>query len=389
LLKRLLSSRAIYEDARRIRLANIQNLGSQERAVLDRLIANPFIGQQELANVLGLARSTIAAHIVQLMRKGFVLGRGYVMAQGKRIVCVGGATVDHKYHAAAPLIPGTSNPARGQRSLGGVARNVAENLARLGVATSLVTIVGDDENGRAILRHLRDIGVDTSQTISTVERPTAEYAAILDPQGSLAIGVADMDIFDLFTAAHIERIWPHLAVASWVFADCNLPADTLAGLIARKQGARFSLAIDAVSMPKGQRLPEDLSGIDLLFLNRGEARAVLGADLTPTKAATALRARGVQIVVLTLGAKGCVVATEQVARPVPSIRAHLVDVTGAGDAMISGTLYGMLAGERPLAAARTGTLLASMTVESEATVHPNLSAQFLAGAMHRIAGAAE
>ena len=66
-------------------------------------------------------------------------------------------------------------------------------------------------------RDLRDIGVDTSQTISTVERPTAEYAAILDARGSLAIGIADMDIFDLFTAAHIERIWPHLAAASWVF----------------------------------------------------------------------------------------------------------------------------------------------------------------------------
>jgi len=368
---------------------DIQSLGPQERAVLERLIANPFVGQQELANVLGLARSTVAAHIVQLMQKGFVLGRGYVMAQGKRIVCVGGATVDHKYHAAAPLIPGTSNPVNGQRSFGGVARNVAENLARLGVATSLVTIVGDDENGRAMLRHLRDIGIDTSQTISTVERPTAEYAAILDPRGSLAIGVADMEIFDLFTAAHIERIWPHLAAASWVFADCNLPADMLAGLIAPKRGARFRLAVDAVSMPKGQRLPEDLSGIDLLFLNRGEARAILDDDLPPIKAANALRARGAQNVVLTLGAKGCVVATDEEARPMPSIRAHLVDVTGAGDAMISGTLYRMVAGERPLVAARTGALLASMTVESEATVHPNLSAQFLAGAMHRLAEAAE
>jgi pseudouridine kinase len=366
-----------------------QDLGPQERAVLERLVANPFIGQQELANVLGLARSTVAAYIVQLMQKGFVLGRGYVVAQGRRIVCVGGATVDHKYHAAAPLIANTSNPVSGQRSFGGVARNVAENLARLGVATSLVTIVGDDENGRAILRHLRDIGVDTSQTITSVEKPTAEYAAILDPRGSLAIGVADMDIFDLFTGAHIERIWPHLAAASWVFADCNLPADMLASLIVRKLGARFRLAVDAVSMPKGQRLPEDLSGIDLLFLNRDEAQAILGADVPPTKAATALRARGAQEVVLTLGAQGCVVATEEAVRLVAPVRAHLVDVTGAGDAMISGTLYRMLAGEQPSVAARTGALLASITVESEATVHPSLSARFLAGAMHRLAEVAQ
>jgi pseudouridine kinase len=323
------------------------------------------------------------------MQKGFVLGRGYVMAQAKRIVCVGGATVDHKYHAKAPLIAATSNPVSGERSFGGVARNVAENLARLGVATSLVTIVGDDENGRAILRHLRDVGVDTSQTVSTVERPTAEYAAILDPRGALAIGVADMEIIDLFTAAHIERIWSHLAAASWVFAECNLPADMLATLIARKHGARFHLAVDTVSISKGLRLPDDLSGIDLLFLNRDEAGAILGVDVTATKAVAALRARGALAVVLTLGAEGCVVATEEAVRLVPSVRAELVDVTGAGDAMISGTLYGMLAGERPSVAARTGALLASITVESEATVHPNLSARFLADAMRRLAEAAQ
>src|SRR5690606_9184134 len=114
-----------------------------------------------------------------------------------------------------------------------------------------------------------------SQVVTTGERPTAEYAAILDPDGDLVLGIADMNIFDLLLPVHIERVWPYLAAASWVFCDCNLPAETLAALIAKRRSARFKLAIDAVSTPKAARLPKDLSGIDLLFMNMDEANAVL------------------------------------------------------------------------------------------------------------------
>ncbi|MBP0651261.1 winged helix-turn-helix transcriptional regulator, partial [Mycobacterium tuberculosis] len=55
----------------------LDDLGDQERAVLDAVTANPFAGQQEIATSLGLARSTVAAHIVQLVQKGYILGRGY------------------------------------------------------------------------------------------------------------------------------------------------------------------------------------------------------------------------------------------------------------------------------------------------------------------------
>ena len=362
-----------------------EELGAQEQAVLDAITANPFAGQQEIAAALGLARSTVAAHIVQLIQKGYVLGRGYVLPKARRIVCVGGATVDRKYYASTPLIQETSNPVAGRRTHGGVARNVAENLARLEVDVGLVSIVGDDEAGRAVVRHLQELGIDASRVAATRERPTAEYVAVIGPDSDLAIGLADMDIFDLVTTAHIERAWPHLASASWVFAECNMSADVIAYLLSRKQGARFKLALDAVSSPKSQRLPRDLSGVDLLFLNKDEAHAYLGnASLSPAEAAKALRGHGAREVVLTLGSRGAMVATADGVRPSPPVPAHPVDVTGAGDAMISGTLYRLLAGEPLASAVRVGSLLAAMTTENDATVHPELSPRFLGAAMSRI-----
>ncbi|RJG43072.1 MULTISPECIES: carbohydrate kinase [unclassified Mesorhizobium] len=367
----------------------MDDLGAQEQAVLELIAANPFAGQQDIATALGLARSTVAAHIVQLVNKGYILGRGYVLPASKRMICIGGAVLDRKYHAKKELIFETSNPVDGYRSFGGVARNVAENLVRLGVDISFVSIVGDDETGRSLVRHLRDLGADVSQVITTTERPTAEYAAILDPKNDLALGIADMEIFDLFSPSYLDRFWPHLAAATWVFIDCNLPAATIESLIARKQGARFKLAVDTVSSPKSAKLPKDLSGIDLLFTNHDEANTILGITepekrLKPKDAAAALRAAGAGEVIVTMGAHGYAVATEEGVVTMRSVPARPVDITGAGDAMIAGTMYRVLSGDPTQNAARTGALLATLTTESESSVHPDLSARFLAAGMYRI-----
>lgn len=371
--------------------AVLQDLSVQERGVLDMIVANPFVSQQQIADVLGLARSTVAAHIVQLTQKGFVLGRGYYLPETKRIVCIGGAVFDRKYHAHAPLISETSNPVSGYRSHGGVARNVTENLVRLGVNTGFVSILGDDETGRAILDNLRVLGVDVSRAIVTTQAPTAEYAAILGPDNELALGIADMGIFDLFKPEMLETIWPQLASADWVFADCNLPQATLELLLAKKSGSRFFLAVDTVSAPKALRLPHDLSGVDLLFLNMDEAHSLLRHPagtprLTAEQAIMALRARGVAKVVMTMGAGGVDIADENGLRHIASVPAKPVDITGAGDALISGTLYCLLDGQELADAVRTGTLLATLTTESDASVHPDLSAHFLSINQHRISG---
>jgi pseudouridine kinase len=367
----------------------MDDLGSQEQAVLDLISANPFVGQQEIATALGLARSTVAAHIVQLVNKGYIIGRGYVLPAPQRLICIGGAVLDRKYHARKELIWETSNPVDGYRSFGGVARNVAENLVRLGVELSFISIVGDDTNGRDLVRHLRDLGADVSQVITTTERPTAEYAAILDPRNDLALGIADMDIFDLLTPAHLDRFWPHLASASWVFIDCNMPAATIEALIARKQGARFKLALDTVSTPKSARLPRDLSGIDLIFSNYDEASAILGATDPSTRpslteAAVALCRAGAREAIVTRGAHGYAVASGDDVTEMRSVPAQPLDMTGAGDAMIAGTLFRLLGGAPLRVAAQTGALLATLTTESASSVHPQLSPQFLAAGEYRI-----
>ena len=292
------------------------------------------------------------------------------------VVCLGGATIDRKYRALGRLSPGTSNPVEGTSGFGGVARNVCETLLRLGVPAGLATLVGDDEGGRALKAHLAALGGDVSAVEAAPGRRTAEYIAALDSHGALALGLADMGVFDDFDAAWIGRLAPRLAAARWVFADCNLPAPALAALAPSAGGGPFRLAVDPVSVAKAARLPEDLAGVGLLVLNRDEAAAMVGAG-DAAETIRRLRARGVAAVVLTDGA-GAVHLDDGAglaALPVPA--AEACDVTGAGDALIGALLAGLVSGQGLREAIGPALRIAALTVASPATVRADLSPALL------------
>jgi pseudouridine kinase len=301
------------------------------------------------------------------------------------VTCLGGAVVDRKLHLRAPAEQGTSNPARMTISDGGVARNVAETLARLGVAVALVSRIGDDDAGGGICRRLAGVGVDISRMVAVPGGQTAEYVAVL-AERDLLIAAAAMDVLDGIGLGDLDRCWPSGSGRPWLFVDCNCPAPVVAAAVARAatSGGAVRLAVDAVSTPKVTRLPADLSGVDVLFCNRAEARAWLSRHRRDhagddRQLAAGMRAAGAAGVVLSRGAAGLVVADVDGVREVGAVPATVVDVTGAGDALVGGTLAGLLDGLDLAAAANRGALLAALTVQSEHTVRPDLSRALASG----------
>ena len=294
------------------------------------------------------------------------------------VLCIGAAAVDRTYRLDAPLVAGTSNPVAGRRGFGGVARNVAENLARLGSSASLITLIGDDGDGRALLQGLTAAGVETGGTVQVLGRETAAYVAVLAPDGELALGLADMTILDGLTPELLTANTQDLTTTDWVFADCNVTADLLAALASPDRGYGYRLAVDPVSVAKSARLPANLHGIDLLVLNRDEAGAYLArhglTGLEPRESAAALLRAGAAAVVLTLGPEGALAASQEGFVPVSATPAIPVDVTGAGDSLMAAVLHALLKDE-PLAVAVTfGCRAAALTVASPYTVHPDLYA---------------
>lgn len=302
------------------------------------------------------------------------------------VAVFGGAVFDRKYHARAPLVAGTSNPVDGGHSHGGVARNVAENLARLGVRVAFSSIVGNDETGAALLKHLTALGVNIDGVARAGERQTAEYAAILDTNNDLALGIADMAIFDLYSLADLDHAWAGIEQAAWVFADCNLPRAVLGALLDRSRAAGKQIAVNTVSAPKAVKLKGLLDRIDLLFTNRHEAFALLGEafDADAQAATRALRDAGIAAAIVTDGAAGYVILKGGAVSRHAAAPAMPVDITGAGDSFVAGVLCRLLAGDGLAQAARAGALLAARTTETEASVLPGLSPDFFAGLLDTV-----
>jgi len=366
-------------------------MDSKKEQLLALLQEDPYLGQQALADRLGLSRSAVAGHIVALTREGRILGRAYVLPAQAPVLCIGGANIDRKLRMDGPLLMGSSNPARQQESPGGVARNVAENLARLGLLTQLITAVGDDAAGQFLLTQAASVGLSTQGSLRAEDAPTGSYTAVLDAQGELQLALAAMPLAERLNPDFLRRSSGLRAQARLTVIDLNLPADSVALLLREARLSGRPLLAVAVSVAKMSHLPQSaedgsLLGLRTLVLNRAELAALLGLDGTAAQDEAALRAglaelhrRGVEQLVLTLGAGG--VLHSQRGRPVQALAAPpvpVLDVTGAGDAFAAGVCAGLVQhGEDLDGACRLGLRLAALTLQTAATVHPDLSPALL------------
>ena len=123
---------------------------SRQQSVLNLIRQNPFLSQQEMADQLGMSRPALANIVSTLMKDGQIEGLAYILPPENEIIAVGGANVDRKYTVVGDVRQGTSNPATVTWSVGGVARNVAENLGRLGHEVRLLTVAGNDADWQLI-----------------------------------------------------------------------------------------------------------------------------------------------------------------------------------------------------------------------------------------------
>ena len=204
---------------------------SKKEQLYELIRANPFISQQDLADGLRLSRSAVAGHIATLIRERRLLGRAYVLPDRRPVLCIGAANLDRKLRTIAAMRLGTSNPASAEEVYGGVARNIAENLARLNLPTALLTALGDDSAGRALQDHAQGAGIDTRGSLTLADAATGTYTAILDDRGEMVVALADMALYDRITPAFLASRLPQRAAASMTVADLNLPADSVAALL--------------------------------------------------------------------------------------------------------------------------------------------------------------
>ena len=297
------------------------------------------------------------------------------------VVVVGGANVDVKARSSVRAVARTSNPGSARLSSGGVGRNIAENLARLGTTTHLVSAVGDDPLGDQLVRSTAEAGVGVEH-VARLDRPTGSYTAVLDADGELLVAVADMAAVDAIDERHVQAAGDLLSRADLVVLDGNLAPETMAAA-ARAAGDR-RLVLDPVSVPKAERSRALLGGRQpwhLVTPDHLELAALTGLPTTyERQVATAcarLHEQGVTWVWVREGERGSLLSGPDGATHLPAIPTRVVDVTGAGDAMLAAWCHGVLTGSTPLEAARLGHAAAALTIASEDTVRTDLTPALL------------
>ncbi len=297
------------------------------------------------------------------------------------VLVVGAASLDVKGRSSAPLVAGTSNPGRIRHSTGGVARNVAENLARLGVGVMLLSAVGKDEAGELILRQAREAGIDVSHVIVAEGQRTGAYVAALNPDGSLNVAVDDMAVMEFITPRYLYDRRRLFAQAPLVIADANLSPDALALLFKMTRHYKTRVAVDPTSAVLAPRLCPYLNHLYTIAPNATEAEVLCGLPARDydqaLRAARYFVAQGITLAVITLGEMGVAYATSEENGHIPAIRAQVADRTGAGDALTAGVVFGILNELDPVEAVRLGLAAATLTLKCPETVCPSLSLERL------------
>ena len=291
----------------------------------------------------------------------------------------GGATVDHAAATCAAPVMHASNPGVSRTAPGGVGLNIARVLARLGREVRIVSRIGDDADGAAVLGAARGDGIDTGWIAVAPEERTASYRAAFGNDGELIIGIADMAILDAVTP---EVVAPAIAAArpgEPFVLDANLPAQTLAVIANAAVQTGRSLAAVGVSPAKAVRLAPLLDRITCLFATRREAAAILDRADDPQVAtgdlALAIAGRGAAHVVVTDSGSPLAAATGAEVRLFPPLPARVASVNGAGDSLTAGLLHGLAGGRSFFDAVPFGLGAAAITVEDTATVAAGISAQ--------------
>ena len=257
------------------------------------------------------------------------------------IAGIGGANMDIHGRSDRPLIMRDSNPGTLHTSLGGVCRNICENLARLGADVRLVTVVGDDVHGRSILSGCEQAGIDMSATRVVQGERSSSYISIMDSSGDMLLAMSDMHIIKKLDERLVDDSRALLCGAELVVCDGNLSTravDRLTRVCDRP------LYVDPVSTAWAKELRPLIGRFDTVKPNRMELSALtecpVGSMGEIRAACDVLLSRGVRRVFVSMGADGMLYKGPEgmiYERSLPFD--GMVNATGAGDAAMAGIIH--------------------------------------------------
>ena len=351
---------------------------NREQQLLRWIEEDPMVSQDELAKRAGITRSSIAVHIANLTKKGYLAGKGYVLRKAPYCVVVGGVNMDITGKSANPLVPEDSNHGTVTMTLGGVGRNIAHNLRLMEADVRMLTAVGTDANGQRAMEHCRSLGMDMSRALQLADCATSTYLCICAPNGDMDLAISDMGICDRITPEYLAANRATLQGAAAVVVDCNVPESSIAWLA---ENITAPLYADPVSTHKAVKLKPVLGKLHTLKPNAIEAEILSGVTIRTEedlpKAANALLQTGLKQVFISLGSKGVYCADHNTRLHLSNLPGQMENTTGCGDSFMAALVRAGMSGMNPEESAKLGLAAAAITMEYTGAINPCMSREAL------------
>jgi pseudouridine kinase len=295
------------------------------------------------------------------------MGKPYILVFGASVVDIFGFCFkDYKTH--------DSNPGSVKVSFGGVSRNIAENMARLGVYTKFISVIGDDEKGRRMLDHSQMIGYDMSESLIVKNGRTPTYLAILDEGGEMVSAIADMETADEINKEFIDSKAVAIEGADYTFVDADNP-EILEYMLTKFKG-KTNFILDPISAAKAKTITHLIKHFHSIKPNRQEAEVMVGFkienDEDLVKAGDKLLSFGIKNVFISLDEDGVYFTNGVRSGKVKANNVPVKNVTGAGDSFVAGLGYGYHNELDILETLKMAVAMSVITIGSEKTINPDM-----------------
>lgn len=290
-------------------------------------------------------------------------------------VCViGGANIDIIGTPFSRLNEHDSNPGKLSTSLGGVGRNIAENLSRMGVKVEFISVLGNDNYAKDIQDNCSklNIGLDNSDIIS--KENTSTYLCINNENGEMQLAISDMEIYEYMTPFYLNSRLHIINSAKACIIDTNIPRHSLDYLM---DNVRVPMFLDTVSTKKTENIKDIIHNIYAVKPNIYEAEILSGVSIKNEKdykyATDLILNKGVKEIYMSLGSEGVYYTNGKLHGKLPVISDIIVNTTGAGDSFLAGVVWAYLNGMNILSCTKAGLAASYITINSPKTVSEEIS----------------
>lgn len=285
-------------------------------------------------------------------------------------LCVGAANMDMQGVTTNRFLPATSNPGVVQQVAGGIARNVAENLAWLGEKVHLCALTGDDSDGEWLRLTTAQSGVNTQGMHIVSKQTTGRYLVIRDRDGDVYSAVSDMNINEYWTTKMVDDGRKRLKKASGLFLDANLPEQVIHAFLHEAKLQGKMVVADPVSVKKAGKFKKLVKDVYILTTSIDELEMLCGQTLHSfhdvEQSAQQLIEQGLRQIIVSCGEAGlCMAGHDQPPFWLSAPALPLREKTK--DAFIAGIIYAQNKTKSLTEQATYGVALAELSLGHSST----------------------